>query len=385
MSDSPALIFDIGGSSIRAGISTSKEPTFVINTAFPIDDIDFPITRELKMEHKIDYVIQRGEFTNEDRMNFIFASVFSHFFPEDQPEPTNMRFVITDHPQTSNKHTKYLLETAYELMSADSVLMKPPALFSSVGCTADQTCLCVDVGHSITYIIPLIDGYVASNSITRSFAAGAALDMFTSSFQLGYSVVDTWEKATKVTKLKHQYSHTELNYDDIQNEDDSLLLYGAACGEMLFNPPMFEAAIINNEEEEEEEEGASNDKNAQKLQEIVSDLIEEEPIYRLISNCIEQCDISSRSKLWKNIILTGGTTKMKGFVERLNKELNRVSPSTITPKIIVPEDPILACYHGEVTSASIDSGHSWISLDEYEEDPEGVARRFKTYGFLNEE
>ena len=44
-------------------------------------------------------------------------------------------------------------------------------------------------------------------------------------------------------------------------------------------------------------------------------------IQEIIYNSIQECDIDTRADIYKNIILSGGTTMYEGIGERLNKEI----------------------------------------------------------------
>ncbi|OHT04069.1 Actin family protein [Tritrichomonas foetus] len=372
MDDSiPTLLFDIGSSAIRAGLLTDKEPRFIIPTAFPEGDNEFPIDREIPASSKVSFVVHNGEVSNKDRFNFIVASIFSSIFPDDQDDSESLRVIMTNQPLSSNNYLSFMTETAFELLSAESLLMKPPALFT-LSSFSSPTGMCVDVGHNNTHIITVQDGYVVSNSVTRSFAAGSALDLFTQRFQFGYNTIDTWEQYQKATNLKHKYAHSTLSLEnDLAEEEDDLVIYGATCGEMLFNPPMFEAAFPENEE----------DYFHDPFSETISTLMEMDPIHVLIANAIEKCDTTNRGAIWNNIILTGGTSMMPGFADRLRAGLKKRAPPTITPKLKIPEDPILSAYHGMIACCQFYAdAEPWVQADDYNADPRKVISMFKSYG-----
>ncbi|KAI9026279.1 actin family [Hyaloraphidium curvatum] len=51
------------------------------------------------------------------------------------------------------------------------------------------------------------------------------------------------------------------------------------------------------------------------------------PIQQLVASSIAACDVDLRSTLWGNVILTGGSTSVQGFAERLNRELFQYAPA----------------------------------------------------------
>lgn len=54
----------------------------------------------------------------------------------------------------------------------------------------------------------------------------------------------------------------------------------------------------------------------------------------MIVESISKSDIDIRRELFQNIILTGGTTMMKGFQERMQKQLPEISPQNVRVKVL---------------------------------------------------
>jgi actin-related protein len=51
-----------------------------------------------------------------------------------------------------------------------------------------------------------------------------------------------------------------------------------------------------------------------------------------------KCDVDIRKDLYKNILLSGGTTMFKGISDRLRKEIAALAPSNMGPKVYDPPD-----------------------------------------------
>ena len=60
---------------------------------------------------------------------------------------------------------------------------------------------------------------------------------------------------------------------------------------------------------------------------------------KLIDAAIQKCPMDVRREMWQSIYLSGGTTLTPGFPERLQKELGKIAPSSITIQVRVN------CYH----------------------------------------
>ena len=54
----------------------------------------------------------------------------------------------------------------------------------------------------------------------------------------------------------------------------------------------------------------------------------------MIVESIQKSDVDIRRELFSNIILTGGTTMIKGFNDRVQKQLPEISPQNIRVKVL---------------------------------------------------
>lgn len=96
----------------------------------------------------------------------------------------------------------------------------------------------------------------------------------------------------------------------------------------------------------------------------------EQTIPRLVQAAVQQVDADQRPLLLSNIVVTGGSTLLYKFNERLNYEVNSIYPSTRN-KLIAPGSVVerkYAAWIGGSILASLGSFHQlWISKKEYEE------------------
>jgi len=107
------------------------------------------------------------------------------------------------------------------------------------------------------------------------------------------------------------------------------------------------------------------------------------PIDEIINNSIQACPIDTRKRLYENIVLSGGSTTIRGFQERLNYALQKrvddrsskymestgVKPPEI--KVTVSQNPFLkySVWHG-ASMMTTDPGflkrcHTKAQYDEY--------------------
>lgn len=101
-------------------------------------------------------------------------------------------------------------------------------------------------------------------------------------------------------------------------------------------------------------------------------------IPRLVQAAVQHVDADQRPLLLANIVVTGGTTLLHKFNDRLNFEINAIYPSTRN-KLIAPGSVVerkYAAWIGGSILASLGSFHQlWISRKEYEEHGAGIVEK----------
>lgn len=355
---STTIIVDLGSYNIKAGLLTDADPRFIVPSAYPSGTHNFPIDKKIPVNCSPDFVISQGEVTNEDRMNYIFASIFDHIFPSDQPEPCELHFVLNYPPYPTRKHMSYIGQLSFELMEADSIILRPSVYFSQIQFSLPN-CICIDIGHDITQVLAIEDYNIFSPSIYKSVCAGSSLDLFTSIDRFNVYKYETWGQTEQARKKKEDLAFSSLNFENELNKNDDY--FPIVCGELLFNKKLFEAMVP---------EGKKPDKS-------VSTLMDEPSVAEIIKNSIEKCHESKRKLLWNNIIVSGGTSLMKGFRERLKKDLHEIAPSYGRPRLFFPDDAILNSWQGSKwMNQSIED---WLEISDYKEDHEVVFNRYVNY------
>jgi actin beta/gamma 1 len=88
-------------------------------------------------------------------------------------------------------------------------------------------------------------------------------------------------------------------------------------------------------------------------------------------------DIDIRKDLYLNVVMSGGTSMLEGFAERLNKELVALVPTTMKVKINAPPERKYSAWIGGSILASLTTFQQmWISKAEYDEyGPEFIHRK----------
>ncbi|CAB1318732.1 unnamed protein product [Coregonus sp. 'balchen'] len=96
---------------------------------------------------------------------------------------------------------------------------------------------------------------------------------------------------------------------------------------------------------------------------------ESEGIHEVLAFAIQKSDMDLRRTLFSNIVLSGGSTLLKGFGDRLLSEVKKLAPKDVKIKISAPQERLYSTWIGGSILASLDTFKKmWVSKKEYEED-----------------
>lgn len=327
-----------------------------------------------------------------------------HADPEEHP------LLMTEQIWNTDENRTHAMEYMFESFSTPAFyIVKSPvcSLFAS----GKGSGLVVDVGADITTVTPIVDGLVLYKPSKRTRMAGNYLNdqiqsMFTSK---GITVTPRYmvankepvglEEPPKYTPRSFDYSLT----DTFQTQEVSRVLeeFKESC--VVAEPdessqtfefpdgysrsfsaeryevaePLFKSAATAEDSElvapDEAESAASQSKTDVETlttTDRTTSSFSERGISDLIVDTINACDVDIRANLANNIVITGGTTMVTGFTQRVNQELTQAL-SGLKVRIHAPGNAIErknSAWIGGSILASLGTFHQlWISKKEYEE------------------
>ena len=342
----PVFVLDIGSHTIKVGLSTSEKPDFIIPSVFPLNNHSFPINEKIPEDSELDDLAFEGEIVNNDRMTFLLVSIYDKYFPESQPISPNIGFVFTNTPEASISHLEFLSEQAFGVCGAARILVKSQSAFSLLPYQYD-TCICLDIGHDVAQATAYCGGSVSS--VVRSSLAGSALDLFTARVIMGIEDFVSYKEYKEVQQTKQEKAKVAPS-KDFDHSDKALL-----CGEVLFDPKIMLQSAVENDTDVEE-------------------LSKQPSVVELINSTVQKCDSKYHNDLWSHIIVTGGTSLLNGFKERLVNEIILLNKDA---KLIFSDNPIISAWKGAAFVANNDNNKDdWLYADDFDKDPSLVFSKF---------
>jgi actin-related protein len=99
-------------------------------------------------------------------------------------------------------------------------------------------------------------------------------------------------------------------------------------------------------------------------------------LIEIAKDTIQECDLDIRNELYKNVILSGGSTLYEGMPDRIEKELAAICPTKDIVNIVAPADRYYSVWCGGSTLCTLSTfAAQWITKDEFEENGAEIVHR----------
>jgi len=341
MNRMPAIVIDNGTGYTKLGYADNKEPQFIIPSAISIkesqrvgdqasrrlargiDDLDFYIGDECldSNGYSIKYPIRHGIVEDWDLMERFWEQCIFKYL---RAEPEDHYFLLTEPPLNTPENREYTAEIMFESFNVPGLYIAVQAVLaltaSWVSKSTSQRSLTgtvIDSGDGVTHVIPVADGYVIGSCIKHIPIAGRNITYFIQNLlrerEFGIPPEQSLETAKQI-KERYSYICPDLakefkKYDT--NPEKFIKRYKSVNNitkqpfevdvgfERFLGPEIFFNPEISN-----------------------PDFIT--PLPDIVDECIQNCPIDVRRPLYKNIVLSGGSTMFKDFDRRLSRDIQRL-------------------------------------------------------------
>lgn len=323
------------------GYASNVEPQFVIPTAIAHNDtkgmgmecadLDFYVGDEAvkhKHNYSLNYPISHGLIENWNNMERLWQRcIFKHM----RCEPEEHYFLLTEPPMNPPENREYTAEVMFEtfnvpgLYIAVQAVLALAASYTSLQHTTDtpldpsmmHTGTVIDSGDGVTHVVPVSHGYVIGSAIKHIPLAGRDVtNMIYNSLKDRKEPIPPEDTKMVAKAIKEKFCYT---CKDVAKEFQK---YDAKPGkffktfsginqftkkpwtcdvgyerflgpEIFFNPEIFDASYKT-------------------------------PLSKLVDEVVQSTEIDSRRGLYKNIVLSGGSTLFRDFHRRLERDIKRI-------------------------------------------------------------
>ena len=364
-----------------------------------IEDLDFYIGDEAYANAKtyqLDGPIRHGIVENWDHMERFWEQCIFKYL---RAEPEENYFLLTEPPLNPPENRESTAEIMFESFNIKGLYIAVQAVLAlAASWTSNKvtdrtlTGTVVDSGDGVTHVIPVAEGYVIGSAIKHIPLAGRDITYFVQQLlrERGESANIPAEDSRRVAeKIKEDYSYV--------------------CQDMVREFRRFDEDPYKYFERYEGEHAASGRRYAVDVgyerflapeiffnPEIASsDYLT--PLPEVVDSVIQQSPIDVRRGLYKNIVLSGGSTMFQHIGQRLRKDLNAIvsdrlaasevasgnlaHSSGLDVNVISHRMQRYAVWYGGSLLGSLPDFHSFCyDKKDYEEHGPSIVRKFSVFG-----
>ena len=352
------VVIDAGSGLVKAGFGGEDGPRSIFNSIVGTPkQMGLMVGMELQERYVGDdaiskyeimnfsYPIQRGEVTDWDKFENLMHYLL---YSEMKVVPEEVSILITESPRTSRENREKLTEILFETFNVKRLHIANSSMLGlfSYGKTSG---LIVDSGFNITSTVPIYEGYPLSHASIRINIGGEDL-----SKNLLSMIQDNLEETYVDIKgriladdIKEKLGYLLLNQDD--GDDVKDVTYELPDGKKIeLSNELYKAneILFNPDEEVKKENGLLSLKN-------------------MVIDSINKCDNEIKNDIKENICLTGGTTLLKNFPEKLKNELSDSSEGT-NFNLSAEQERLFSTWIGGSIVSSLDNFQfMWVNKKEY--------------------
>ncbi|EDK36337.1 conserved hypothetical protein [Meyerozyma guilliermondii ATCC 6260] len=343
----PAVVMDNGTGLTKLGFAGNDSPSFVFPTAIAtastsgggarggsstgsflsskrgLEDLNFFIGDEALSaangpNYNLSYPVRHGQIENWDHMErFWENSIFKYL----RCEPEDHYFLLTEPPLNPPENRESTAEIMFEsfncaglYIAVQAVLALAASWTSSKVKDRSLTGTVIDSGDGVTHVIPVAEGYVIGTSIKNIPLAGRDITSFIQSLLRDRGEPDTSLQTAEKIKQQFCYVCPDIvkefkKFDQYPQEKFAQYVVEYAdknrknivdvgyeqflAPEIFFNPEICSSDYLT-------------------------------PLPEVVDLVIQSTPIDVRKKLYKNIVLSGGSTMFKDFGRRLQRDMKTI-------------------------------------------------------------
>ncbi|KAH3760812.1 hypothetical protein Pelo_7377D [Pelomyxa schiedti] len=345
--------------------------------------------------------LDKGYLVDIDLQKQIWDSEFSI----QQITPNQCGLLVTEAPFAPNNVRNLMLQLVFEIYGFESLYLAKPAEMAAFGYRinnpsssfAKSPCYTVvDCGFSFTHTTPFFDNIKLNYAVKRVDVGGKVLTNYLKE-TISFRQWNMMEETTLINTVKEGLCFVSSDFvSDMKlckrprtggiswgsTDPSGASAGGLSCGYVLPNYKTTSTGYtLDGERDPHRLDPTSRPKDLQILKmgnerivvpEILfspSDIgIEQAGVSEATVQAINECHPHTHPSLYSNVLLIGGSSKFRGFQQRMFKDIRASAPDQFNVNIFAPPNPITCAWDG--ASSFVTSGNyaqHAVSLTDYHE------------------
>ncbi|KAH8085568.1 hypothetical protein JL720_7555 [Aureococcus anophagefferens] len=334
----PSVVIDNGTGYTKMGYAGNCEPQYIVPTVVAsralkggqeatidgVDDLDFYIGNEAlahSTTHQINYPIRHGMVENWDNMERLWQRCMFKYL---RCEPEEHHVLLTEPPLNTPENRELTAEIMFETFNVPGLYIAVQAVLALAASWTKKnvkertlTGTVIDSGDGVTHVIPVAEGYVIGSCIKHIPLAGRDITAFvhkllrersepipsedslsrsrSASRRCTPTSARTWPRSSPSTTRTRPSTSAPTRARRSRRAPSgpaTSATSASSAPEIFFNPEIFSSDFIT-------------------------------PLPDVVDEAIIKCPIDTRRGLYKNIVLSGGSTMFKDFGRRLQRDIKK--------------------------------------------------------------
>lgn len=371
MTEKPAVVIDVGSGLCKAGFAGEDSPISIFPSiigrpknpqmmlgAKRQDYYVGDAAQQIRGVLTLQYPVENGIIKNWDDIERIWNHTF---YNELRVLPEDQACLLTEPPKNPKSNREKMCEVMFEKFNVPGLYIAIQAVMSLYS-SGKTTGAVMDIGDGATHMVPIFEGHGLNHLTVRLNLAGRDITDYLKNLLMkrGYSLVSSAELEV-VRDIKERLCYVTMDTDkELQRAQVDPTI------ERQYEMPDGQFIRISTERFQSPE--------VLFTPELIG--LEISGIPDVAHKVIEGCEIDLRRSMYKNIVLSGGSTMFEGIIPRVEMEISRQATKNVRVKVIGSEKRNYAAWIGASILGSLNAFKEMIATkEEYREMGPGIIHR----------